>query len=118
MTTLKSVKPEEKSMAVGVQTIVARLVGGIPGPILYGYFIDNTCILWQQNHCGEFGVVTVNITVDQNWITFPPDNSSVGSCLVYDNYQFSVVMCACCVTVKTISTLFFLLSYLSSKCKS
>lgn len=53
MTTLKSVKVEEKSMAVGVQTIVARLVGGIPGPILYGYFIDNTCILWQQNNCGE-----------------------------------------------------------------
>ena len=52
VTTLKSVKVEEKSMAVGVQTIVARLVGGIPGPILYGYFIDNTCILWQSN-CGE-----------------------------------------------------------------
>ena len=54
VTTLKSVKIEEKSMAVGVQTIVARLVGGIPGPILYGYFIDNTCILWQQNDCGEY----------------------------------------------------------------
>ena len=54
VTTLKSVKVEEKSMAVGVQTIVARLVGGIPGPILYGYFIDNTCILWQQNNCGEY----------------------------------------------------------------
>ena len=53
VTTLKSVKIEEKSMAVGVQTIVARLVGGIPGPILYGYFIDNTCILWQQSNCGE-----------------------------------------------------------------
>ena len=52
MTTLGSVKPEEKSMAVGLQTILARLIGGIPGPIIYGYFIDKTCILWDENPCG------------------------------------------------------------------
>ena len=68
MTTLKSVKVEEKSMAVGVQTIVARLVGGIPGPILYGYFIDNTCILWQQNNCGEF--VTAGSPGYHNYFSF------------------------------------------------
>ena len=43
-------------MAVGLQTIVARLVGGIPGPILYGYFIDDTCILWQPSTCGKSGI--------------------------------------------------------------
>ena len=64
MTTLGSVKEEEKSMAVGVQTILARLIGGIPGPIIYGYFIDNTCILWDRNECGKWDVPTILPSTD------------------------------------------------------
>ena len=47
--TLRSVPPQHRSMALGIQTIVARIIGGIPGPILFGLFIDNTCKLWQQD---------------------------------------------------------------------
>ena len=35
-------------MAIGLQSIIARLIGGIPGPIMFGYFIDRTCLYWRQ----------------------------------------------------------------------
>ena len=46
--TLRSVEVENRSMAVGLQTMIARVIGGIPGPILFGHFIDNTCSLWRR----------------------------------------------------------------------
>ena len=46
--TLRSVHMENRSMAVGLQTMIARIFGSIPGPILFGHFIDNTCTLWRR----------------------------------------------------------------------
>ena len=46
--TLRSVEVENRSMAVGLQTMIARVIGGIPGPILFGHFIDDTCSLWRR----------------------------------------------------------------------
>ena len=47
--TLRSVHMENRSMAVGLQTMIARVFGSIPGPILFGHFIDNTCKLWRRD---------------------------------------------------------------------
>ena len=47
--TLRSVQMENRSMAVGLQTMIARIFGSIPGPILFGHFIDNTCTLWRRD---------------------------------------------------------------------
>ena len=52
MATLRSVGDEERSLAIGLQNIVIRLLGSIPGPVMFGYFIDRTCLLWDIN-CGE-----------------------------------------------------------------
>ena len=30
--------------------MVIRIIGGIPGPILYGHFIDKTCKLWDHSN--------------------------------------------------------------------
>ena len=38
---------------VGVQTMIVRVVGGIPGPVMFGHFIDNTCTLWSHEPGGE-----------------------------------------------------------------
>ena len=38
---------------VGVQTMIVRVVGGIPGPVMFGHFIDNTCTLWSHEAGGE-----------------------------------------------------------------
>ncbi|XP_014662126.1 PREDICTED: solute carrier organic anion transporter family member 4A1-like [Priapulus caudatus] len=48
---LRCVPVSQRSLAVGVQWIVLRLIGGIPGPIVLGAVIDGTCLVWGQK-CG------------------------------------------------------------------
>ena len=38
-----------------------------------------------------------------------------GSCLLYDNYQFSVFMCSCVIVAKAVSLIFFISSYLADR---
>ena len=52
MATLRCVQEHERSLALGLQNIFIRLLGTIPGPVMFGYFIDNTCNLWNKS-CGE-----------------------------------------------------------------
>ena len=52
MATLRSVREHERSMAIGLQSVIIRLIGSIPGPVLFGYFIDRTCLLWETS-CGK-----------------------------------------------------------------
>jgi len=47
------VRPEERSLALGIQSIIIRLVGSIPGPVLFGFVVDKVCLLWEPG-CGEF----------------------------------------------------------------
>uniref|UniRef100_UPI00358F6865 solute carrier organic anion transporter family member 4A1-like n=1 Tax=Myxine glutinosa TaxID=7769 RepID=UPI00358F6865 len=54
MATLRCVPDGQRSFALGLQWIVVRALGGIPGPIAFGSFIDRTCQLWQKD-CGELG---------------------------------------------------------------
>ena len=49
---LRCVHVDNRSMAIGVHAIIARLVGGIPGPIMFGYFIDKTC-MYLNITCGK-----------------------------------------------------------------
>ena len=44
--------PEERSLALGIQSIIIRLVGSIPGPVLFGYVVDRVCLLWEPG-CGQ-----------------------------------------------------------------
>jgi len=49
-----------------VQWIILTLLGAIPGPVLFGIFIDKTCDLWEETcHGGK------------------------GNCLAYDNETLS-----------------------------
>ena len=49
---LRAVREEERSLALGLQSIILRCVGSIPGPILFGVFMDKACSLWEQT-CGK-----------------------------------------------------------------
>ncbi|XP_073991495.1 organic anion transporting polypeptide 26F isoform X2 [Rhodnius prolixus] len=64
--TLRSVETELKSLAMGIQWIVARLLGTIPGPVLFGMIFDQSCILWYTN------------------------SKSSGECLLYDHWLLSL----------------------------
>jgi solute carrier organic anion transporter family, member 4A len=72
--TLRCVSSEQRTFALGAQTLIWRLLGTIPGPVVFGAFIDRSCALWQTN-CGQ-----------------------MGNCLAYDNESFSKAMVGLCFT--------------------
>ena len=43
----RSVEPIQRSLALGLQTLLIRGIGTVPGPIIFGYLIDITCLLWR-----------------------------------------------------------------------
>ncbi|NWI81608.1 SO2B1 protein, partial [Dryoscopus gambensis] len=48
MLILRSIQPEDKSFAIGIQFMLLRVLAWMPGPVLYGSAIDTTCILWER----------------------------------------------------------------------
>ena len=82
---------EQRSLALGVQSVFFRLFGTIPGPIAFGAIIDSGCIYWQYecNRRGNcwvydnrvlsyraFAVVVSGLTLNMisralSWIFYP-----------------------------------------------
>ncbi len=62
----RSVADEQRSFALGVQSVMFRVFGSIPGPLLFGYIIDSGCV-YSQEECGR-----------------------IANCWVYDNNLLSV----------------------------
>ncbi|XP_052791203.1 solute carrier organic anion transporter family member 4A1-like [Mya arenaria] len=89
--TLRSIPTEQRSFGLGIQWIIARCLGSIPGPIMFGKLIDITCDLWQVR-CEE-----------------------QGSCFSYDNKQMSHNVLAIILCVKFLSTFFFFLALILYK---
>ena len=48
------VAEEQRALGLGFQSVIARLCGGVPGPIVTGYLFDSSCEHWQYQ-CGEQG---------------------------------------------------------------
>ncbi|NXR79289.1 SO2B1 protein, partial [Pycnonotus jocosus] len=48
MLILRSIHPEDKSFAVGIQFMLLRVLAWMPGPVLYGSAIDTACLLWER----------------------------------------------------------------------
>ncbi|XP_042325917.1 solute carrier organic anion transporter family member 1C1-like isoform X2 [Sceloporus undulatus] len=55
MLIFRTVSPELKSFAVGIETLCGRIFGGLPAPIYYGALIDLTCLKWSVKTCGGPG---------------------------------------------------------------
>ncbi|XP_075054431.1 solute carrier organic anion transporter family member 2B1-like isoform X2 [Mixophyes fleayi] len=51
MLILRSVNPADKSLAIGIQFMLLRLLAWLPGPVMFGSMIDSTCIRWGKK-CG------------------------------------------------------------------
>ncbi|XP_024094864.2 solute carrier organic anion transporter family member 4A1 isoform X1 [Pongo abelii] len=81
--TLRCVRDPQRSFALGIQWIVVRILGGIPGPIAFGWVIDKACLLWQDQ-CGQ-----------------------QGSCLVYQNSAMSRYILIMGLLYKVLGVLFF-----------
>ncbi|XP_061188346.1 solute carrier organic anion transporter family member 4A1-like [Saccostrea echinata] len=52
--TLRCVSVKQRTLAIGVQWLVLRLLGTTPGPLILGTIIDSACQVWQ-NVCGDTG---------------------------------------------------------------
>ncbi|XP_076662567.1 organic anion transporting polypeptide 26F isoform X1 [Halictus rubicundus] len=85
--TLRVVRDDQKSFALGIQWIKVRILGTIPAPMVFGALIDDTCILWNETCEGR------------------------GACLVYDNLYMSRYMMALAFLGKAASLLFFFLAW-------
>uniref|UniRef100_A0A8C3MAK3 Solute carrier organic anion transporter family member n=1 Tax=Geospiza parvula TaxID=87175 RepID=A0A8C3MAK3_GEOPR len=66
---LRCVPDKQRSFALGVQLLFLRLLGTIPGPILFGVAIDNSCTLWDVDEC-----------------------ETKGACWVYDNGRMAYLL--------------------------
>ncbi|XP_048489286.1 solute carrier organic anion transporter family member 4A1 isoform X1 [Plutella xylostella] len=85
--TLRCVREDQRSFALGIQWIKVRLLGTIPAPLLFGFLIDLSCSLWDTT-CG-----------------------ATGACLLYDNVNMSRYMLALALVGKLCSLLFFFLAW-------
>ncbi|XP_067284635.1 solute carrier organic anion transporter family, member 1D1 [Pseudorasbora parva] len=56
---LRSIRPDLKSLALGMHTLVVRTLGGIPPPIYFGALIDKTCLKWGTKQCGGRGACRI-----------------------------------------------------------
>ncbi|XP_008841467.1 solute carrier organic anion transporter family member 4A1 isoform X2 [Nannospalax galili] len=81
--TLRCVCDRQRSFALGIQWIFVRTLGSIPGPIAFGWVIDKTCLLWQDQ-CGN-----------------------QGSCFVYQNAAMSRYLLISGLVFKVLGLLFF-----------
>ncbi|XP_044517096.1 solute carrier organic anion transporter family member 4A1 [Gracilinanus agilis] len=81
--TLRCVSDRQRSFALGIQWIVVRTLGGIPGPIAFGWVIDKACLLWQDQ-CGD-----------------------QGSCYIYQNSAMSHYTLIAGIVYKVLGIIFF-----------
>ncbi|XP_031754287.1 solute carrier organic anion transporter family member 1C1 [Xenopus tropicalis] len=55
MLLLRCIKPELKSFALGIYTLVIRVLAGIPAPMYLGALIDTVCLRWSSRSCAGRG---------------------------------------------------------------
>nr|KAF6325726.1 solute carrier organic anion transporter family member 2B1 [Myotis myotis] len=55
MLILRGVKKEDKTLAVGIQFMLLRVLAWMPSPVIHGSAIDTTCVHWDWS-CGRRAV--------------------------------------------------------------
>ncbi|OWF53434.1 solute carrier organic anion transporter family member 4A1-like [Mizuhopecten yessoensis] len=88
---LRCIPTKQRTFGLGIQWVIAKCLGFIPGPIMFGKLIDMSCVYWQ-NDCGD-----------------------EGSCILYDNEKLSYHFLAITVVGKALSLLFLLFALLVYK---
>ncbi|NXG21101.1 SO4C1 protein, partial [Grallaria varia] len=83
---LRCVPDKQRSFALGVQLVFLRLLGTIPGPILFGIAIDNSCTLWDMDEC-----------------------ETKGACWIYDNKRMAYLLLGTSAACKIIAIIFLVL---------
>lgn len=87
----RCIPDKQRSFALGIQWIIIRTLGSIPGPVTFGAVIDQTCLFWL-NPCGE--------------------NNQDGACYFYSNSLLSYYLFAVAMACKVASVIFYGLAWL------
>ena len=83
----RCVSDDIRSLALGLQSMLFRLFGSIPSPLIYGALFDTSCLYWQEQ-CG-----------------------ARGNCWVYDNTQLSFRLLSLPCAGMVLTSLFTLLAW-------
>ncbi|KAH8023839.1 hypothetical protein HPB51_018058 [Rhipicephalus microplus] len=92
---LRSLEEDIKSTGIGVNYVLMRIFGTIPGPIVFGHLIDRSCILWQTTCSG-----------------------GTGACAIYENGEMGVNLFRVMIVVKSAAIMFFFCASLSTKAEA
>ena len=103
----RSVEHDLRSLALGLQTVLVRGFGTIPGPIMFGFIIDRTCILWSES---SSSIMSGEKTCE----TEAADNGH-GNCRVYDNSTMSLYVLTVVLACRSAALLFFIVAHFTIK---
>ncbi|RDD38714.1 Solute carrier organic anion transporter family member 4A1 [Trichoplax sp. H2] len=84
---LRCVADDQRSYGLGLMSSLVRITGNIPGPLIIGAFIDQSCILWTQ------------------------ECTSTRTCWLYDSRNLAKYLYGSMIFVKIVSTTFYVLSW-------
>ncbi|XP_064591976.1 solute carrier organic anion transporter family member 4C1 isoform X1 [Zonotrichia leucophrys gambelii] len=84
---LRCVPDKQRSFALGVKLLFLRILGSIPGPVLFGAAIDNSCTLWDIDEC-----------------------ETKGACWVYDNERMAYLLMGISTACKIITIIFVVMA--------
>ncbi|KAL6116978.1 uncharacterized protein ACO6RY_14862 [Pungitius sinensis] len=59
MVIIRCISPDLKSLALGIQALATRSLGGLPAPVYFGAMIDSTCLKWSIKKCGGRGACRI-----------------------------------------------------------
>ncbi|CAH1267791.1 SLCO5A1 [Branchiostoma lanceolatum] len=89
--TLRIVPGQLRSFALGIQLAITKLLGLIPGSLIFGQVIDLSCIHWEDK-CG-----------------------TRGSCLTYDNRKVGLNVFAVAAVVGAVAMFLYFMAYWTYK---
>ena len=90
--TLRCVADKDRTVALGIQSLIVRVFGQLPGPLVLGGIFDLNCILWQETECG-----------------------TRGSCLEYNTESLKYSLVAFLSAGVIVTNVFFFLAWISWK---
>lgn len=82
---------DQRSLALGIQSVIWRSIGSIPGPVVTGAIFDASCLFWE-NSC-----------------------NTRGNCWLYDSKKLSTGVTGFTIPVMAIVAVLFLLSCVTFK---
>jgi hypothetical protein len=81
---------DDRSFGLGFQSLILRLLGAFPGPVIFGSLIDNTCVVWQFDDCPQLAHRT---------------------CAKYDPIAMRRVIIITCMIIKAVGTVLYGLAW-------